>query len=85
MGEAMLDIEGLRLTHEERTEAFAAKYGAVSEVAKAQLAKALYGYLDYLETVWREGTEPQWEIRGLWLALLRDLEQANIERPSAIA
>ncbi len=47
------------------------------------LAKALWGYADYLETLW-QGPDPQWEIRGLWLALLVDLEQANVKRPAAV-
>jgi hypothetical protein len=69
-----LDIDGLRLTYEERTEAFVAKQGAVSEVADAQLAKALWGTYHWLETWDPEPSE------------LKDaLEQANIERPTAEA
>ena len=45
-----LNIDKLRLTHEERTEAFVGDgLGATERIADAQLAKALWGLLDWLE------------------------------------
>lgn len=76
-----LDIDALRLTEDE-VDAFQHVAAPRRMCADAQLAKALWGYADYLETLW-QGPDPQWEIRGLWLALLVDLEQANIARPTA--
>ncbi len=95
----MLDIEALRLTHEERTEAFASKYGSVADIADAQLAKALWalrGWLDreaddmsQAHLLGQLDSEVEAAILHGGLGKVDDdgntvpLEQANIERPSA--
>ena len=78
----MLNIDSLLLTEDECIDSHDINNccGAAINAAKAQLAKTLWGYADYLELLW-QGSNPQWEIRGLWLALLVDLTQAGLERP----
>ncbi len=86
-GNAMpLSIESLRLTGEEQAKARRRAYNRYDfypsevDIAKAQLAKACYEFLD-----WLDGDLPNqhYVIHKLAGQLEKALEQANIERPTA--
>ncbi len=76
----MLNIDALRLTFEECSKARRRRhdphafYGNEQDIAKAQLAKAAYGFYDWLTS---EGAYTK------AMQLLKALEQANIKRPTA--
>ena len=85
-----LDLEALRLTREERLALpgrdtyFAGHKWAYATVEEAQLAKALWGYHDYLkslEGIQREHSTIRLTVQELQEELALALEQANIERP----
>jgi hypothetical protein len=74
-----LKIDALRLTHEERTEAFAHRFGSTADIADAQLAKVLHGVKTWLEEYESDdGTRPFPSY-----LLNHAMEQANIKWPTA--
>lgn len=77
-----LDIDALRLTEDELDTAAQAWDGTGStpmhHLADAQLAKAAYGFLDWLE---HDRPDQHYVVMRLGVLFLEALEQANIERP----
>ncbi len=74
----MLEIEKLRLTSQERWDA---QYAA--RVADAQLAKALWGVMDWFYDMWIvTSTTPSPNARWLWHEMAAQLKEAGIDHPS---